>query len=155
MFFLFSSRRRHTRCALVTGVQTGALPISCLLCLTKPAFPAFLIPLSFRDARLGRDRRQTAEGSCASALGRIGIGLRIRSSSCTSWALRRSSLSARCSASTARFNRLALCVARAADRKSVVWGTGVLVRVDLGGCRIIKKKNTIPYNHIQQNTTTH
>src|SRR3546814_6948139 len=27
MFFLFSSRRRHTRCALVTGVQTCALPI--------------------------------------------------------------------------------------------------------------------------------
>src|SRR3546814_1422843 len=26
---LFSSRRRHTRCALVTGVQTCALPISC------------------------------------------------------------------------------------------------------------------------------
>src|SRR3546814_6212616 len=25
---LFSSRRRHTRCALVTGVQTCALPIS-------------------------------------------------------------------------------------------------------------------------------
>src|SRR3546814_17551431 len=28
-FFFFSSRRRHTRCALVTGVQTCALPISC------------------------------------------------------------------------------------------------------------------------------
>src|SRR3546814_1155575 len=29
MYFLFfSSRRRHTRCALVTGVQTCALPIS-------------------------------------------------------------------------------------------------------------------------------
>src|SRR3546814_5471614 len=28
--FFFSSRRRHTRCALVTGVQTCALPI-CLL----------------------------------------------------------------------------------------------------------------------------
>src|SRR3546814_19038209 len=27
----FSSRRRHTRCALVTGVQTCALPISCLV----------------------------------------------------------------------------------------------------------------------------
>src|SRR3546814_16756606 len=27
MFFLCSSRRRHTRCALVTGVQTCALPI--------------------------------------------------------------------------------------------------------------------------------
>src|SRR3546814_5763036 len=27
VFFFFSSRRRHTRCALVTGVQTCALPI--------------------------------------------------------------------------------------------------------------------------------
>src|SRR3546814_19954791 len=26
--FFFSSRRRHTRCALVTGVQTCALPLS-------------------------------------------------------------------------------------------------------------------------------
>src|SRR3546814_5950252 len=29
--FFFSSRRRHTSCALVTGVQTCALPISALL----------------------------------------------------------------------------------------------------------------------------
>src|SRR3546814_9783796 len=28
MVFFFSSRRRHTRCALVTGVQTCGLPIS-------------------------------------------------------------------------------------------------------------------------------
>src|SRR3546814_16028525 len=27
VFYLFSSRRRHTRCALVAGVQTCALPI--------------------------------------------------------------------------------------------------------------------------------
>src|SRR3546814_8496225 len=27
VLFLFSSRRRHTRCALVTGVRTCALPI--------------------------------------------------------------------------------------------------------------------------------
>src|SRR3546814_7918313 len=27
MYFFLSSRRRHTRCALVTGVQTCALPI--------------------------------------------------------------------------------------------------------------------------------
>src|SRR3546814_2168133 len=27
ILFFFSSRRRHTRCALVTGVQTCALPI--------------------------------------------------------------------------------------------------------------------------------
>src|SRR3546814_4720023 len=34
ILFFFSSRRRHTRCALVTGVQTCALPI----CATN-AFP--------------------------------------------------------------------------------------------------------------------
>src|SRR3546814_5371762 len=31
MCFFFSSRRRHTRCALVTGVQTCALPIYALV----------------------------------------------------------------------------------------------------------------------------
>src|SRR3546814_2406721 len=30
IFVFFSSRRRHTRCALVTGVQTCALPIYAL-----------------------------------------------------------------------------------------------------------------------------
>src|SRR3546814_5072698 len=43
--FFLSSRRRHTRCALVTGVQTCALPISsgpevtkaCLVCHTEAA----------------------------------------------------------------------------------------------------------------------
>src|SRR3546814_6389932 len=33
-FFFFSSRRRHTRCALVTGVQTCALPI--LIAVVEP-----------------------------------------------------------------------------------------------------------------------
>src|SRR3546814_2904617 len=32
MEFFFSSRRRHTRCALVTGVQTCALPIFLVRC---------------------------------------------------------------------------------------------------------------------------
>src|SRR3546814_9466186 len=31
VIFFFSSRRRHTRCALVTGVQTWALPISAIV----------------------------------------------------------------------------------------------------------------------------
>src|SRR3546814_19886989 len=35
VMFFFSSRRRHTRCALVTGVQTCALPI---YALDRPAF---------------------------------------------------------------------------------------------------------------------
>src|SRR3546814_6831676 len=30
LMFFVAGRRRHTRCALVTGVQTCALPISCL-----------------------------------------------------------------------------------------------------------------------------
>src|SRR3546814_6964144 len=34
VFFFFSSRRRHTRCALVTGVQTCALPICRILQLS-------------------------------------------------------------------------------------------------------------------------
>src|SRR3546814_5780256 len=33
VLFFFSSRRRHTRCALVTGVQTCALPIYQLIFL--------------------------------------------------------------------------------------------------------------------------
>src|SRR3546814_2746392 len=37
--FFFSSRRRHTICALVTGVQTCALPI----CLESTALPAIVI----------------------------------------------------------------------------------------------------------------
>src|SRR3546814_2156809 len=40
-YFFFSSRRRHTRCALVTGVQTCALPISQNLS-TKPHLLRYL-----------------------------------------------------------------------------------------------------------------
>src|SRR3546814_6414359 len=40
--FLFSSRRRHTRCALVTGVHTCALPI-----YMKQSWP-LMIAESFR-----------------------------------------------------------------------------------------------------------
>src|SRR3546814_5257961 len=35
-FFFLSSRRRHTRCALVTGVQTCALPISMPMWFRRP-----------------------------------------------------------------------------------------------------------------------
>src|SRR3546814_7088432 len=40
LFFFFSSRRRHTRCALVTGVQTCALPI-------LPPQPAFFEQVNY------------------------------------------------------------------------------------------------------------
>src|SRR3546814_15522278 len=55
--FFFSSRRRHTRCALVTGVQTCALPISGVL----RAYTSFLT----NDAR-------TAAGDYARAAARQG-----------------------------------------------------------------------------------
>src|SRR3546814_1054678 len=41
--FFFSSRRRHTRCALVTGVQTCALPIFIIGGMAKQIYlPAVL-----------------------------------------------------------------------------------------------------------------
>src|SRR3546814_4183906 len=45
-FFFFSSRRRHTRCALVTGVQTCALPIS-----AHQVYSKLLMLLSFAGRR--------------------------------------------------------------------------------------------------------
>src|SRR3546814_1166633 len=41
--FFFSSRRRHTRCALVTGVQTCALPICVTLANETPTGAAVKI----------------------------------------------------------------------------------------------------------------
>src|SRR3546814_2412080 len=74
-FFFFSSRRRHTRCALVTGVQTCALPISPTLfrkggggdpCRYQP-WAAF-----YRDRTLSTQRRKalsppSTRGSSAGA----------------------------------------------------------------------------------------
>src|SRR3546814_3833162 len=50
-FFCFSSRRRHTRCALVTGVQTCALPI-----FTGPAAEAIAMHERLRRLEYGARR---------------------------------------------------------------------------------------------------
>src|SRR3546814_2921036 len=59
--FFFSSRRRHTRCALVTGVQTCALPISgwCFLLGIQCPFrgPDYH---SLWPTQRGADQRRTA-----------------------------------------------------------------------------------------------
>src|SRR3546814_7816732 len=68
--FFFSSRRRHTRCALVTGVQTCALPISFALpagacplpggwscCLLRVRGPG-------RPAAAARRRSEIGRASC-------------------------------------------------------------------------------------------
>src|SRR3546814_6500205 len=65
-FFFFSSRRRHTRCALVTGVQTCALPILAALRFNsreivlgdRPSLRAMdLIPVPLRseERRVGKE----------------------------------------------------------------------------------------------------
>src|SRR3546814_8550174 len=95
--FFFSSRRRHTRCALVTGVQTCALPICCL---------------------------SETEGA-GGALPRGVVG------------------GARDTAESGRHRRCRRGFLAEADRKSVVSGKSVSVRVDLGGRRIITKKQEL------------
>src|SRR3546814_20259987 len=99
IFFFFSSRRRHTRCELVTGVQTCALPIS--------AGPAAIYR---RDALCARPQCPHGNGHWPRGRGRHRAGAEgpVRQ-----------------------------------DRKSVVSGKSVSVSVDLGGSRIIKKKNIL------------
>src|SRR3546814_2014836 len=53
VFFFFSSRRRHTRCALVTGVQTCALPILLQAALAEfPATGHVLNPIDWAEIEL-------------------------------------------------------------------------------------------------------
>src|SRR3546814_3643556 len=58
--FVVSSRRRHTRCALVTGVQTCALPIFLLCAATSSALAAVSVSarMKFCFTQLSRDRRK-------------------------------------------------------------------------------------------------
>src|SRR3546814_8519193 len=58
--FFFSSRRRHTRCVLVTGVQTCALPISISIrpSITAPA--PTCAPAHEGASREAEGRRQDA-----------------------------------------------------------------------------------------------
>src|SRR3546814_4925217 len=53
--FFFSSRRRHTRCALVTGVQTCALPIFAQL-KTELSAEDLLQALLQLEQSFGRER---------------------------------------------------------------------------------------------------
>src|SRR3546814_9751530 len=51
--FVFSIRRRHTRCALVTGVQTCALPILDLVGYDQVVFEAIAADYRQLAAQLG------------------------------------------------------------------------------------------------------
>src|SRR3546814_6004464 len=72
--FFFSSRRRHTRCALVTGVQTCALPISSIASIYVALSALLVLALAVqvvilrRGKRIGLgdggDTRQIGRASC-------------------------------------------------------------------------------------------
>src|SRR3546814_710562 len=119
--FFFSSRRRHTRCALVTGVQTCALPISRASSAPRGRVPrraplrrrrCCLASLSRRGRRGCRPRRRSsAPGGCPRGLAGGGGGGRA-------------------------------APARRRDWTSVVQGQRVSVRVEFGGRRDLKKKIT-------------
>src|SRR3546814_10910109 len=65
VFFFFSSRRRHTRGALVTGVQTCALPIYARLGLSLGPHPMHLLrrQLATRRYRRSRELLELPHGS--------------------------------------------------------------------------------------------
>src|SRR3546814_14907080 len=75
--FFFSSRRRHTRCALVTGVQTCALPISAAvkedLLRVKDVLDLHLRTDASNVAAL--QPQVEALGRVADTLGMLGLGV--------------------------------------------------------------------------------
>src|SRR3546814_18218896 len=120
LFVFFSSRRRHTRCALVTGVQTCALPISsehlrdssylvARAATEQECGHSGFLPL--RDALLDGARGADDVHVVDQLVGDQG----------------------RCPFPVPGEEQY---------RKRVAWGTSVSVRVDLCGRRIIKKKKT-------------
>src|SRR3546814_14657325 len=103
--FFFSSRRRHTMCALVTGVQTCALPISSLCPVTgQPDFAHLVIDYAPGETIVESKSLKLFLTSFRNHAGfheDVTVGI---------------------------------------DRKSVVKGKSVSVRVDRGGRRRVKKK---------------
>src|SRR3546814_7130368 len=83
MFFFFSSRRRHTRCALVTGVQTCALPIYLRAALlkfqktqVKQRTTALLLPkLVERHARAGAPKSNATAAETAFEKAAVDVGV--------------------------------------------------------------------------------
>src|SRR3546814_18047346 len=82
--FFFSSSRRHTRCALVTGVQTCALPISERQHIGVGVDPALVgedagdpVALGLQPLHLGRPAEVDAEGLGAMRGQRVGEGVAV------------------------------------------------------------------------------
>src|SRR3546814_2227011 len=83
-FFFFSSRRRHTRCALVTGVQTCALPIyigasyaGVLSMIGEPDGPPYFYMLGIGDVMTGTHLLAAITGALFYQLGRASCRERV------------------------------------------------------------------------------
>src|SRR3546814_18207227 len=127
VFFFFSSRRRHTRCALVTGVQTCALPIS-------------IIQVTIDEADLAKDY--------PIALGVVGDARAVLRQILEELGARAERRPRAAVDSEVRVMREPFI----ADRKNDVSGKRVSVRSDLGGWRIIKKNTKKDNKHTILNT---
>src|SRR3546814_20475708 len=121
--FVFSIRRRHTSCALVTGVQTCALPISATITLGGSALHTW----TFTTAEPAVEgQRQTLFGSVVPAVApdadpdAVEVG--------TAFTVARTG-----QVTAHRFYR--------GHRKGVVQGTSVSGRVDSWGSRLVAKKH--------------
>src|SRR3546814_18329221 len=127
--FFFSSRRRHTRCALVTGVQTCALPISYI-----PALSGFSRLLF--QWRIPRMARVTVEDCVLKVPNRFELVMMA--------AQRARDISSGASLTVDRANDKNPVVAPREiadeDRKSGGQSKSVSGRVDIGGGRTFKNK---------------
>src|SRR3546814_17630593 len=128
-YFFFSSRRRHTRCALVTGVQTCALPIS-----------------STSHRHSATSARNTSSAEPFSDLNAERSVAHCRLISAISPCPRNTRSGARPSKLyRPRTAPPSPDSSRKSARKSVVKGKSGSSSVDLGGGRIIKKKTKVQY----------
>src|SRR3546814_13149233 len=124
--FFFSSRRRHTRCALVTGVQTCALPIS------QPS------------AAMRQRRRRNGSRNDASVFTVSALALNVAAfHSRTGFLWKNGTRPQRIRPSSTPSSK---------DRKSGGSGQSVSVRVDFGGRRILKKHTPPQATHTPNQT---
>src|SRR3546814_16116357 len=132
-YFFFSSRRRHTICALVTGVQTCALPISWEPLGFRAAFtseiepfPSAVLATRYPNVPNHGDMTRFKEWPDHE------IDVLVGGTPCQSFSV----AGLRGGLEDPRGSLMLTYL----DRKSVVSGKRVSVRVDLGGRGIIKKK---------------
>src|SRR3546814_16822567 len=136
-FFFFSSRRRHTRCALVTGFQTCALPIwRPTIDRRQPAATATPSPTPAPVARkpdpapVVRSSTRPSLTQAVRPVAELSAPTLTRES--------RPAPSSRPAAAAPQPIGATVAADKGPARKSVVAGKSVVVVVDLGGGRLIK-----------------